>query len=249
MGNPCKTVQKKLFLQAVYEYTPCKNSISWRKTAQMSLGLAPLSPSSMLYVLYVLYGRQPTPLPRVLAICAICAIYSVRAKSVLYVLYRGPYSTYSTYSMDPRESGCSVACLVRYSTYSTYSKEPGESGCSVGCLVRYRTYRTLAWTRVRVERVGGHIAHIAHIAWSWGGVERVSASPNCASLGKARAARVQCQSGGLATICTRSVCLVCALKRQAPVSRIAGRCTRPSNSPPWRSPCRTRTFASRAQSP
>ena len=62
MGNPCKTVQNELFLQAVYEYTPCKKSISWRKTAQMSLGLAPLSPSSMLYVLYVLYGRQPAPL-------------------------------------------------------------------------------------------------------------------------------------------------------------------------------------------
>ena len=33
-AKPC---QKNLFLQAVYEYTPCKHSISWRKTVQMSL--------------------------------------------------------------------------------------------------------------------------------------------------------------------------------------------------------------------
>ena len=70
-----KTVQNELFLQAVYEYTPCKNSISWRKTAQMSLGLAPLSPSSMLYVLYVLYGRQPAPLsPGPCYMCYMCYI-------------------------------------------------------------------------------------------------------------------------------------------------------------------------------
>ena len=71
MGNPCKTVQKKLFLQAVYEYTPCKNSISWRKTAQMSR-LAPLSPSSMLYVLYVLYGPQPASPPGPCYMCYMC---------------------------------------------------------------------------------------------------------------------------------------------------------------------------------
>ena len=35
---------------------------------------------------------------------------------------------------------------MRYSTYSTYSKDSG---------------------RVEVQRVGVHIAHIAHIAWSW----------------------------------------------------------------------------------
>ena len=65
---------KMLFLQAVHTCTPCKNSISWRKTVQMSLGLAPLSPSSMLYVLYVLYGRQPAEPP-------------LSAGSLLYVLY------------------------------------------------------------------------------------------------------------------------------------------------------------------
>ena len=129
-----------------------------------------------------------------------------------------------------------LALQEPYSTYSTESMDPGESGGSAGW-GPYSTYSTYSM----------------ELGW----VSYCSASPNCASLGKAASracpARVQCAraAGGL----QRSVrvpsgfCLVCSLKRQAPVSRITGRCTRPSNSPPWRSPCRTRTFASRAQSP
>ena len=40
--------------------------------------------------------------------------------------------------------------------------------CRVGCLVRYSIVH-IACTR----GFGSHIAHVAHIAWSWGGVERV----------------------------------------------------------------------------
>ena len=106
-----------------------------------------------------------------------------------------------------------------YSTYSTYSMELGESGGSAG----------------------------------WG--LHCSVSPNCASLSKASQA---CGKGAVCAlaraaraICMRSVGLLPGLcPQKAPaVSRITGRCTTPSNSPPWRSPCRTRTFASRAQSP
>ena len=201
-----------------------------RKTAQMSLGLAPLSPSSMLYVLYVLYGRQsPGSLlyVRYRVLTRQAAEPPLSPSSILYVLYVLYYSVRAL-----KCTICAIQCIfgtcwrcyvystqasIPYSTYSTYSMELGESA---------------------------------------GWVSYCSASPNCASLGKAASrecpARVQCaRAGGL----QRSVrvpsgfCLVCALKRQAPVSRITGRCTRPSNSPPWRSPCRTRTFASRAQSP
>ena len=125
----------------------------------------------------------------------------------------------------------------------------------VGGHIAHIVHIAWSWGRVDVQRVGGHIAHIVHIAWTRGGVEvqraqlcvfgqdgltspaRVCAragvsAPNCASLGKAD---------------------LCAFARASAwsvaVSRITGRCTRPSNSPPWRPPCRARTFASRAQSP
>ena len=105
----------------------------------------PLSPASLLYVLYALYlTRQAAepPLSPSSLLYVLYVLYVLYARNLYYMCYIGPYSTYSTYSMEPGESGCSVACLVRYSTYSTYSKEPGESGCSVACLVRYSTYST-----------------------------------------------------------------------------------------------------------
>ena len=93
-------------------------------------------------------------------------------------------------------------------------------------------------TRGRVERVGG-----STYGMELGRADILQRVAQCASLGKAalRARKgAVCQSGGLATICTRSVGLLPGvLKRQAPVLRITGRCTRPLNSPPWRSPCRT----------
>ena len=95
-----KTVQNELFFQAVYEYTPCKNSISWvlyvlygRQPAE-----PPLSPGSMLYVLYVLYlTRQPTehPLSPGSLLYVLYVLYLTRQptehplspSSLLYVLY------------------------------------------------------------------------------------------------------------------------------------------------------------------
>ena len=103
-----------------------------------------------------------------------------------------------------------MACLVRYSTYSTYSMDPGGSGCSVGCLVRYSTYST--YSMDPAERVGGQRAQLC--VFGQGGLTspaRVCAragvsAPNCASLGKARAARVICMRsvGLLPGLCPNS---------------------------------------------
>ena len=85
--------------------------------------------------------------------------------------------------------------------------------------------------RVEVQRVGSHITDSTYSM-----VRRVkfsgliAALPNCASLSKG-AARALSERQGLATICTHLVGLL-----------------KPLNSPPCRSPCRTRTFASCAQS-
>ena len=58
--------------------------------------------------------------------------------------------------------------------------------------------------------VGGHIAHIVHIAWSWGRVERVVLQrvAQLCVFGQGGGKGAVCQSGGLATICTRSVGLL-----------------------------------------
>ena len=86
----------------------------------------------------------------------------------------------------------SIQASVPYSTYSTYSMELGKSEGSAACL----------------------IAHIAHIAWtrSWGRVlvilQRVA---QLCVFGQGGLTSRQGCSGGLATICTRSVGL--ALKR------------------------------------
>ena len=174
---------------------------------------------------------------------------------MLYVLYRGHIAHIAHIAwMDPGESGCSVACLVRYSTYSTYSKETGESGCSVGCLVRYSTYSTYSMDPGESGAGWGPYSTYSTYSMELGGsgAGHIAARRPTVRLW-ARHVRQGCsaRAGGLQrSVRVRSgFCLVCALKRQAPVSRITGRCTRPSNSPPWRSPCRTRTFACRAQSP
>ena len=87
-----KTVQNELFLQAVHTCTPWRNSILLRKTAQMSLGLAPLPPSSMLYVLYVLYlTRQATehPLSPSSLLYVLYVLYTLYARNLYYMCYIG----------------------------------------------------------------------------------------------------------------------------------------------------------------
>ena len=92
--------------------------------------------------------------------------------------------------------------------------EPGESGCSVPCKTQKAHIVHKAWTRGRAG--WGPILHGA------GGGLCCSASPNCASLGKAASrARQGCSvpERGACKICTRSgFCLVCSLKRQAGVA-------------------------------
>ena len=100
-----KTVQNELFLQAVHTCTPWRNSILLRKTAQMSLGLAPLSPSSMLYVLYVLYGRQPAEPP-------------LSPGSLLYVLY----VLYLTRQPTEHPLSPSSMLYVLYVLYTLYAR-------------------------------------------------------------------------------------------------------------------------------
>ena len=194
----------------------------------------PLSPSSMLYVLYVLY-------------------YSVRALK---------YTTCATQCIFGTCWRCyvySIQASIPYSTYSTCSKELGESGGSAGCLVR------------------AILPHLVHIAWTWnsGGSAGWGPYSTCStySMGEWRFSGLGVILQRVAQLCVFGQGCKCARlpatwqQGQRParslrnafgrasawsapaVSRITGRCTTPSNSPPWRSPCRTRTFASRAQSP
>ena len=176
---------------------PCKCPWVWLHS--------PPAPCYMCYMYYTLNLHSP---PGPCYMCYMCYMGLTRQaaepplspSSVLYVL------TYSVRVL--KYIICAIQCIfgtcwrcyvysiqasIPYSTYSTYSKKLGESRGSAACLVVHIAW---TWGRVEVQRVGGHIAHSTYSMDPAGWGPYCSASPNCASLGKAASracpARVPC---------------------------------------------------------